>query len=73
MLGDTRIVISHSLRNLVLVLTQEGHPGIVVMKRHVCSKVRWPGLDQDAEHFYEVCYVCQLLSMPCKPEPMQRP
>ena len=71
-LRDTWIVIPHTLRNRVLALAHEGHPGIVVMKRRLHSKVWLPGIDQDAERLCKSCYGCQLVSNPCKPEHMQR-
>ena len=69
-LRDTRIVIPTTLR--VLALTHEGHPGIVVMKHRLRSTVWWPNLDRDAERFCKMCFGCQLVSNPCKPEPMKR-
>lgn len=48
-LRGIRIVIPKSLRTRVLELGHEGHPGIVVMKRPLRSKVWWPGTDKDVE------------------------
>lgn len=50
----------------------ERHPGIVVMKRNLRSKVWWPGMDKDVEKECRTCYECQLVSIPAKPEPMHR-
>ena len=71
-LRDTRIVIPTTLRERVLALAHEGHTGIVVMKRRLRSKVWWPNLDRDAERFCKMCFGCQLVSNPFKPEPMKR-
>ena len=71
-LRGTRIVVPKSLRPRVLELGHEGHPGIVVMKRNLRTKVWWPGIDRDAEKECRSCYGCQLVGVPTKPEPMQR-
>ncbi|CAG2188483.1 unnamed protein product [Mytilus edulis] len=71
-LRGTRIVIPISLREQVLQLAHEGHPGIVVMKTRLRSKVWWPGIDKSIEKFCRSCYGCQLVSQPSKPEPLKR-
>ena len=71
-LRGTRIVMPKSLRDRVLTLAHEGHPGIVVMKRRLRTKVWWPGIDRDVEMFCKKCYGCQLVSQPTAPEPMIR-
>ncbi|KAL5013851.1 hypothetical protein ScPMuIL_008121 [Solemya velum] len=45
-LRGTRISIPISLRDRVLELAHEGHPGIVAMKRNLRTKVWWTGLDR---------------------------
>ena len=72
MLRGTRIVIPTNLRNRVLEIAHLGHPGIVVMKHNLRTKVWWPGIDKDAEKFCKSCYGCQLVSNPLRPEPMIR-
>ncbi|XP_062600099.1 uncharacterized protein K02A2.6-like [Saccostrea cucullata] len=71
-LRGTRIVIPKSLRDQVLALGHEGHPGIVIMKQRLRSKVWWPKMDQDIEQWNKACYGCQLVSQPEKVEPMHR-
>ncbi|XP_061195212.1 uncharacterized protein K02A2.6-like [Saccostrea echinata] len=71
-LRGTRIVIPLQLRDQVLELAHEGHPGIVAMKSLLRSKVWWPGLDKSVEKFCKSCYGCQLVGQPSKPEPMKR-
>ncbi|CAG2225151.1 unnamed protein product [Mytilus edulis] len=71
-LRGTRIVIPISLREQVLQLVHEGHPGIVVMKTRLRSKVWWPWIDKSIEKFCRSCYGCQLVSQPSKPEPLKR-
>ena len=68
----TRIIIPSSLRDQVLHLAHEGHPGIVSMKRRLRTKVWWPGCDKDAEMFCKTCHPCQMVSMSKPPEPLKR-
>ena len=71
-LRGTRIVIPSELRDKILELGHEGHPGIVLMKQRLRSKVWWPGIDKDIEKFCKACYGCQLVTQYDKPEPMSR-
>ena len=71
-LRGTRIVIPSKLREDVLKLAHEGHPGIVMMKKRLRSKVWWPGIDKDSERFCKECYGCQLVSKSTAPEPINR-
>lgn len=71
-LRGTRIVIPKLLRDQVLALGHEGHPGIVIMKQRLRSKVWWPKMDRDIEQWSKACYGCQLVSQPEKVEPMTR-
>ncbi|XP_021353566.1 uncharacterized protein K02A2.6-like [Mizuhopecten yessoensis] len=70
-LRGTRIVIPETLRETVLKLAHEGHPGIVSMKRRIRTKVWWFGIDKDSEQFCKTCYSCQLLGSTQAPEPMK--
>jgi hypothetical protein len=45
-LRGTRIVVPTILHEHVLELAHEGHPGIVLMKTCLRSKVWWPGIDK---------------------------
>ena len=60
------------MRKQVLEIAYLGHPGIVVMKRNLRTKVWWPGNDKDADNFCKTCCSCQLVSNPLKPETMVR-
>lgn len=71
-LRGTRIVVPSKMRDRVLKLAHEGHPGIASMKQRLRSKVWWPGIDRQAEKTCRECYGCQLVSQPTKPEPMVR-
>ncbi len=71
-LRGTRIVIPQTLRKQVLHLAHEDHQGIVKMKCRLRTKVWWPKMDTDAERICKSCYGCQVISVICAPEPMQR-
>ncbi|KAI8122782.1 hypothetical protein CVS40_6534 [Lucilia cuprina] len=68
----TRIVIPKSLRNGVLELAHEGHPGESAMKRRLKAKVWRPLIDKEAESFVKSCRDCLLVSQLTNPVPMQR-
>jgi hypothetical protein len=59
-LRGTRIVVPTILREHVLELAHEGHPGIVSIKIHLRSKVWWAGIDKCIERYCKSCYECQL-------------
>lgn len=63
---------SVDLRERMLELAHEGHPGIFSMETRLRSKVWWPGIDKSIEAYCRSCYGCQLVSQPSKPEPMTR-
>lgn len=71
-LRGTRIVVPKSLRSEIVSLCHEGHPGIVVMKERLRSKLWWPGMDKDIETCCKQCYGCHLVGQSEKPEPMKR-
>ncbi|CAG2236573.1 unnamed protein product [Mytilus edulis] len=70
-LRGTRLIIPTELRNQILKLGHEGHPGIVLMKQRLRSKVWWPNMDKSIEEYCKSCYGASL-SNPEKPEPMIR-
>ncbi|XP_058987406.1 uncharacterized protein K02A2.6-like [Musca domestica] len=72
LLRGTRLVIPASLRQRVLDLGHEGHPGETVMKRRIRSKIWWPLVDRDIEKYVKSCYECMLVSRPIPPAPMKR-
>ncbi|XP_055527539.1 uncharacterized protein K02A2.6-like [Wyeomyia smithii] len=69
--GD-RIVVPTSLRQRILELAHEGHPGVRIMKTHLRGNVWWPKMDMDVERFVKACRGCALVSAPSAPEPMTR-
>ena len=70
-LRGTRIIVPQELRDRVLQIAHEGHPGIVSMKKRLRSKVWWPGIDKEVERFCQTCHSCQLVGRPQPPEPMK--
>lgn len=72
LLRTDRLVIPGRLRNRVLSLAHEGHPGSRMMKTHLRTHVWWPKLDQDVDRFVKSCRGCCLVSAPEAPEPMVR-
>ncbi|KAL7743610.1 hypothetical protein ACLKA6_019229 [Drosophila palustris] len=72
LLRGTRNVIPGSLRERILQLAHEGHPGESAMKRRLRAKVWWPSIDREVEKFVKCCKDCLLVSPPSKPAPMNR-
>lgn len=70
LLRGTRIVMPENLQERTLQLAHEGHPGIVVMKRRLRTKVWWSKMD--AEAYVKKCRGCTLVGAPPAPEPMKR-
>jgi len=61
-LRGTKITAPSKLRAQVLILAQEGHPGIISMKQRLWSKVWWPGIDNEVKRFCKTCHGCQLVT-----------
>lgn len=72
LLRGTRIVVPENLRERVLQLAHEGHPGMAVMKRRLRTKVWWPKIDEQVEKYVKKCDGCMLVSAPSAPEPIKR-
>ncbi|XP_031333862.1 uncharacterized protein LOC116163872 [Photinus pyralis] len=49
LLRGNRIIIPNTLRQQILKLAHEGHPGKTAMKRRLRAKVWWPQIDREAE------------------------
>lgn len=58
----SRLIIPAPLRDRTLQNAHEGHPGIVKMRDRLRSKVWWPKMDYQAEHFVKSCDACQKVS-----------
>lgn len=67
-----RIVIPTKLRDRVLCLAHEGHPGMRLMKSHLRTNVWWPDMDRQVEKYVRQCKGCTLVATPNAPEPMVR-
>lgn len=69
---QNQVVIPQSLRERMLILAHEGHPGESLMKRRLRSKCWWPKIDEDVTKFVKKCVDCIIVSGPSRPEPMKR-
>lgn len=67
-----KLVIPTALRDRMLDLAHEGHPGESVMKRRLRNRVWWPGMDQEVAKRVATCEGCRLVEAPGRPEPMTR-
>lgn len=71
LLRGNRLVIPEKLRERVLGLAHEAHPGISAMKRRLRQKVWWPSIDKQVEGFIKRCKQCILVSSLGPPEPIK--
>lgn len=71
-LRGLRLVIPKNLRERVLMLAHEGHPGQNRTKNRLRQKVWWPMLDKDVELLISRCYPCKLVNVDQRPEPLVR-
>jgi hypothetical protein len=69
-LRGSKIIIPTKLRDRVLALAHEGHPGMQKMKQRIREKVWWPGIDKAVEEFVKRCTSCQLVGCANRPEPL---
>lgn len=69
--GD-RLVIPEILRDRVLEVAHESHPGIVTMKKRLRQKVWWPLMDKQVEKYVKKCKACTLVASCDPPEPLIR-
>lgn len=67
-----RIVIPKGLREKILRLGHEGHPGGTVMKNRMRAKVWWPKIGDEIEKCVKQCLGCLRVSAPDPPEPLKR-
>ena len=58
LLFDSRYVLPENLRQPILRLAHEGHPGRDAFLDTLRTRVWWPGLTKDATAFAEQCGVC---------------
>ena len=55
-LRGSRIIIPTALRQRVIQIAHEGHPGIVRTKQRLRGKVWWPGIDKQTKLFVQSCH-----------------
>ncbi|XP_062710814.1 uncharacterized protein K02A2.6-like [Aedes albopictus] len=72
LLRGRRIVVPTVLRDRVISLAHEAHPGIAAMKRRLRQKVWWPLMDKAVESCVKRCKQCTLVSSLGVPEPLRR-
>ena len=70
-LRGTRLIIPQALRLRCIQLAHEGHLGIVGTKQMLRSKVWWPNMDKEVEHYVKSCHGCQITSTMPNPEPLK--
>jgi hypothetical protein len=66
---ECRTVIPTALRQTLLELAHEGHPGIVRMKQKCRDAIWWPGIDTCIERYVRDCMPCIVSGKSCKPTP----
>jgi hypothetical protein len=71
LLRGTKIVVPTVLRNKVLQLGHETHPGMETMKRLLRSRVWWPKIDHVNE-LVKKCHSCAIATPEFHPEPIKR-
>lgn len=71
LLRGTKIVMPSRLRQKILTLGHEGHPGMDNMKRLLRSKVWWPKIDFDVNEHVKRCHECTLVTATNTPEPLK--
>ena len=59
LLKGSRVIVSPTLRSLLLSKLHDTHPGINSMKSLARSYVWWPGIDKEIESMVAQCQICQ--------------
>ncbi|XP_054257498.1 uncharacterized protein K02A2.6-like [Macrosteles quadrilineatus] len=72
LLWGARVVIPTKLRNQVLELLHDQHPGITRIKLLSRSYVWWPGIEQGIEETVSSCYICQCTRNAAPKVPLQQ-
>lgn len=65
---ENKVVIPKSLREKVLRISHEGHPGETAMKRDLRSKVWWPAMGRAVDVYVAACLECTAVSRQNPPE-----
>ena len=58
MKGAYRLIVPRSLREKILKLAHEQHPGIVRSKQRLRELYWWPGMDKQMEDLVKSCVIC---------------
>lgn len=72
LLRGHKIVVPKSLRQQLLNIIHEGHPGISRMKSRLRQSYWWPGMSKEAEDTVKKCNGCRLMAMNLPAEPLKR-
>ncbi len=67
---ESRIVVPTSMRNVIIDMAHDGHPGIVRSKRQLRQSYWWPGMDTQIEEKVKYCLACQDSNKAHKPTPV---
>ncbi|XP_058817423.1 uncharacterized protein K02A2.6-like [Topomyia yanbarensis] len=68
----SKLIVPKGLRQRMLQLAHEGHPGQTKMQQRLRYTYWWPGMDDTIARTVNSCEGCRLVSLPERPEPMQR-
>ena len=68
-LRGCRVVIPSTLRQSLLELAHEGHPGVARMKSKCRESIWWPGIDADVERAVRDCQACVVSGKSVRPSP----
>lgn len=71
-LRNSKLIIPRNIRDRLITLAHEGHPGESAMKARLRERCWWPKMDGAIHKFVSKCTGCQLVAMPERPEPMTR-
>ncbi|XP_055522782.1 uncharacterized protein LOC129716963 [Wyeomyia smithii] len=66
------MVVPSCMRQRLLQLAHEGHPGRTKMQQRLRLSYWWPRMDEDIAHKVDGCEGCRLVSHSDRPEPMER-
>jgi hypothetical protein len=69
LLRGSRVVIPSTLRQSLLELAHEGHPGVSRMKSKCRESIWWPGIDADVERAVRDCQACIISGKSVRPSP----
>lgn len=72
LIRGVRVVIPEKLREDIVRLAHEGHPGAAKMKERLRRTMWFPRMDIIAEKMCQNCKQCAMMSLPNPPLPMKR-